>query len=94
MRTVPKNLTVEIKHYRDHRGCRYVCLEACDFMGRSRCSQSYMFDPHTSTWYVQDGTSAEVTQDHVFKNLLDAYKSMLSVEDLISENLTVAEEGY
>ncbi len=94
MRSVPKILTVEIKHYRDHRGCRYVCLKARDSMGRMCYSQSYMFDPRTDAWYVQDGESTEVTQEYVFTSLLNTYKSLMSVENLISDNLTVAEEGY
>ena len=95
MRTVPKNLTVEIKHYRDHRGCRYVCLEVRDSMGRARCSQFYMFNPRTGTWqYAEDGKLIEVAQERVYRDFLNTYKSLLSVEDLVSENLTVVEEGY
>lgn len=54
-----------------------------------------MFDPRTGTWqYAEDGKLTEVAQEHVYRDFLNAYKSLMSVEDLISENLTVAEEGY
>lgn len=95
MRSVPKILTVEIKHYRDHRGCRYVCLKARDSMGRMCYSQSYMFDPRTGTWqYAEDGKLTEVPQERVFRDFLNAYKSLMSVENLISDNLIAVEEGY
>lgn len=95
MRNVPKKITVEIKHYRDHHNCKYVELYLTDSMGRARYSCSYTWDPNTNTWYYpENGKRVDVTQEHVFRNLLNTYKSLMSVEDLITDNLTIAEEGY
>ena len=94
MRTVPKKLNVEIKHYKDHRGHRYVCLCACNSLGGVHYSRTYSYDPHTGIWhFVEDEGVTAVTQEHVFRDFLNAYKSRMSVEDLISENLTAVEEG-
>ena len=95
MRTIPKNLTVEIKHCKTPHGHRIVWLEVNDSMDRARCSRAYTFDPDANTWYyAENGKFVEVTQEPVFRDLLNAYKSLMSVEDLISDNLTVVEEGY
>lgn len=95
MRAVPKNLNVEIKHYRDHHDCRYVCLCACNSLGEVHYSRTYSYDPHTDTWhFAEDGRFTEVTQERVFRDLMSAYKSLMSVEDLVSENLTAVEEGF
>lgn len=95
MRNVSKKLTVEVKHYRDPHNCKYVCLEVNDSLGKVRCSRSYMFDSRTGTWqYAEDGKLTEVAQEHVYRDFLNTYKSLMSVEDLITGNLTVAEEGY
>lgn len=95
MRNVSKKLTVEVKHYRDPHNCKYVCLEVDDSLGKVRCSRSYMFDPRTGTWqYAEGGKLTEVPQERVFRDFLNAYKSLMSVENLISENLTAVEEGY
>ena len=54
-----------------------------------------MFDPRTGTWqYAEDGKLTEVPQERVFRDFLNAYKSLISVENLISDNLTAVEEGY
>ena len=93
MKMVPKNLNVEIKHYRDALGRRHVCLCACDSLGRVCYSRTYIYNPNVDTWhFAEDGNLTEVTQEHVFRDFLNAYKTLLSVEDLISENLTAAEE--
>lgn len=95
MRNVSKKLTVEVKHYRDPHNCKYVCLEVNDSLGKVRCSRSYMFDPRTGTWqYAEDGKLTEVPQERVFRDFLNAYKSLMSVENLISDNLIAVEEGY
>lgn len=95
MKSISPKLTIEIKHYKDPRNRKYVCLEATDSMGKVHCSRSYMYDPRTNTWqYAEDGKLTEVSQERVFRDLVNTYKSLMSVEDLISENLTVAEEGY
>lgn len=95
MRTVPKKLNVEIKHCKDPRGHVSVWLEMRDSMGRACCSQAYNYNPETGTWYYPvDRGCVEVTQEHVFRDLVNAYKSLMSIEDLISENLTAAEEGF
>lgn len=95
MRTVPKNLNVEVKHYKDHHDRGYVCLCACNSLGGVHYSRTYSYDPHTDTWYfVEDEGVIAVTQEHVFRDFLNAYRSLLSVENLISENLTAAEEGF
>lgn len=95
MRAVPKNLNVEIKHYRDHHDRRYVCLCACNSLGGVHYSRTYSYDPHTGTWhFVEDEGVTAVTQEHVFRDFLNAYRSLMSVEDLISENLTAVEEGF
>lgn len=95
MRTVPKNLNVEIKHSRDALGRRHVCLCACDSLGRVRYSRTYIYNPYAGTWnFAEDGRLTEVSQGQVFRDFVSAYKSLMSVEDLISDNLTVVEEGY
>lgn len=95
MRNVSKKLTVEVKHYRDPHNCKYVCLEVDDSLGKVRCSRSYMFDPCTGTWqYTEDGKLTEVTQEHVFRDFLNVYKLLMSIENLISDNLAAVEEGY
>ena len=95
MRTVPKNLNVEIKRYKDHHGRRYVCLCACNSLGGVHYSRTYLYDPHTNTWhFAEDGRLTEVTQERVFMDFVNAYRSMMSVENLISENLTAVEEGF
>ena len=95
MKMVPKNLNVEIKHSKDTLGRRHVCLCACDSLGRVRYSRTYIYNPYTGTWnFAEDGKLTEVSQERVFRYFVNTYKSMLSVEDLISDNLTVAEEGY
>lgn len=95
MKMVPKNLNVEIKRYKDHRGCRYVCLCVCNSLGGVHYSRTYVYDPHAGTWhFVDDGKFTVVTQEHVFRDFLNAYRSLMSVEDLISENLTAVEEGF
>lgn len=95
MRMTPKNLTVEIKHSWDALGRRNVCLCACNSLGGVHYSRMYSYDPHTGTWhFVEDGRFTEVTQERVFRDLMSAYKSLMSVEDLISENLTAVEEGF
>ena len=95
MRTVPKNLNVEIKHFKTPHNHRIVWLEMRDSMGRACCSQAYNYDPEAGTWYYPaDEGCVEVTQEHVFRDFLNTCKSLMSVEDLISENLTIAEEGY
>ena len=95
MRKVSKKLTVEVKHYRDPHNCKYVCLEVDDSLVKVRCSRSYMFNPRTGIWqYAEDGKLIEVAQERVYRDFLNTYKSLLSVEDLISENLTVTEEEY
>lgn len=95
MRMTPKNLTVEIKHCKTPRNHRIVWLEMCDSMGRARCSRAYNYDPEAGTWYYPaDEGCVEVTQEHVFRDFLNTYKSLMSMEDLISENLTAVEEGF
>lgn len=93
MKMVPKNLTVEIKHSWDALGRRRVCLCACDSLGRVHYSRTYLYDPHTDTWhFAEDGGFTEVAQERVFMDFVNAYRSMMSVENLISENLTAVEE--
>ena len=41
-----------------------------------------------------DGKRVEVTQKHVYEALVNTYKNLTSIEDLVSENLGAAEEGY
>lgn len=95
MKMVPKNLNVEIKHYKDHHDRRYVCLCVCNSLGGVHYSRTYVYDPHAGTWhFVEDEGATAVTQEHVFRDFLNAYRSLMSVEDLISENLTAAEEGF
>lgn len=95
MKMVPRKLNVEIKHSRDALGRRYVCLCACDSLGKVRYSRTYIYNPHAGTWhFAEDGKLTEVSLERVFRDLVNTYKSLMSVEDLISENLTVAEEGY
>lgn len=95
MRTVPKKLNVEIKHCKDPHGHVSVWLEVHDSVGGARCSQAYNYDPEAGIWYYPaDRVCVEVTQEHVFRDLVKTYKSLMSIEDLISDNLTVAEEGY
>ena len=95
MRMTPKNLTVEIKHCKTPRNHRIVWLEMRDSMGRARCSRAYNYDPEAGTWYYPAAEGCvEVTQEHVFRDFLNTYKSLMSMEDLISENLTAVEEGF
>lgn len=95
MKMVPKNLNVEIKHSKDALGRRHVCLCACDSLGKVRYSRTHIYDPYAGTWhFAEDGRLTEVSQERVFRDLVNTYKSLLSVEDLISKNLTVGEEGY
>ena len=95
MRTVPKNLNVEIKHSKDVLGRRNVCLCACDSLGRVHYSRTYIYDPYAGTWHIaEDEKFTEVTQECVVMDFVNAYKSMMSVENLISENLTAVEEGF
>ena len=47
------------------------------------------------TWFfMRDGKRVEVTQKHVYEALVNTYKNLTSIEDLVSENLGAAEEGY
>lgn len=95
MKSISQKLTIEVKHYRDCRNRKYVCLEATDSLGKVCYIRAYMYDPRINTWqYEKDGRLTEVTQEHVFRDFVNTYKSLMSVEDLISENLIVAEEGY
>lgn len=95
MRTVPKKLNVEIKHSWDALGRRHVCLYACDSLGRVCYSCAYVYNPCTNAWYFErDGMFTRVTQERVFRDFVNTYKSMMSVENLISENLAAVEEGF
>lgn len=95
MRMIPHKITANIKHYKDKHNCCYVSLEATDNLGRVKYSKIYGFDPKNRVWfYVCDGKCVEVTQKHVYQALVNTYKSLMSVENLVSDNLTVAEEGY
>ena len=95
MKMIPKNLNVEIKHSRDVLGRRHVCLCTCDSLGRVHYSRTYIYNPYAGTWnFAEDGKLTEVSQERVYRDFLNAYKSLMSVEDLVSNNLTVAEEGY
>ncbi len=93
MKIIPKNLNVKIKRYKDRYDRRYVCLCACNSLGGVHYSCTYFFNPHTGTWhFAEDGEATVVTQEHVFRDFLNTYRSLTSVEDLISENLTAVEE--
>ena len=95
MKMIPKNLNVEIKHSKDALGRKYVCLCACDSLGKVRYSRTYIHNQYAGTWhFLEDGKLTEVAQEHVYRDFLNTYKSLMSVEDLITGNLTVAEEGY
>ncbi len=95
MKMTPKNLNVEIKHCKTPHNHKIVWLETNDSLGRARCSCMYTFDPNAGTWYYMvGGKCVEVTQEHVFRDFLNAYKALMSVENLISDNLTAVEEGY
>ena len=95
MRTIPHKITANIKHYKDKHDCSYVSLEATDSLGRVKCSKTYRFDAKKRTWFfMRDGKRVEVTQKHVYEALVNTYKNLTSIEDLVSENLGAAEEGY
>ena len=95
MRRISQKATIEIKHYKDKHNCCYVSLEATDNLGRVKYSKTYGFDSKNRVWfYVCDGKCVEVTQEQVYEALVNAYKSLTSIEDLVSENLAVVEEGY
>lgn len=95
MRMIPHKITANIKHYKDKHNCCYVSLEATDNLGRVKYSKTYGFDSKNRVWfYVCDGKCVEVTQEQVYEALANAYKSLTSIEDLVSENLAVVEEEY
>ena len=72
-----------------------MSLEATDNLGRVKYSKTYGFDSKNRVWfYVCDGKCVEVTQEQVYEALVNAYKSLTSIEELVSENLAVVEEGY
>ena len=95
MRRIPQKAIIEIKHYKDKHNCSYVSLEATDNWGHVKYSRTYGFDFKKRVWFfMRDGKCVEVTQEHVYEVLVNAYKSLTSIEDLVSENLVAAEEGY
>lgn len=95
MRRISQKATIEIKHYKDKHNNSYVSLEATNSLGRVKYSKTYGFDSKNRVWfYVCDGKCVEVTQKQVYEVLVNAYKSLTSIEDLVSENLAVVEEGY
>ena len=95
MRRISQKATIEIKHYKDKHNNSYVSLEATNSLGRVKYSKTYGFDSKNRVWfYVCDGKCVEVTQKQVYEALVNAYKSLTSIEDLVSENLAVVEEGY
>ena len=95
MRTIPHKITTNIKHYKDKHNNSYVSLEATNSLGHVKCSKTYGFDAKKRTWsFVHDGKCVEIAQEHVYEALVNTYKSLTSIEDLVSENLGAAEEGY
>lgn len=92
MKMVPKKLTIEIKHHKDCHGRKYVHLEAVDSLGRVHCSSTYGYDHYAGTWYrLENNSRVEVTQNQVFRELLNVCM-LMSVEDLITDNLIAMEE--
>ena len=94
MKTVPSNLSVSVKRITDHEGVVTVMLRVEDSSGRAVVGRFFNYNPVTRKWfYADDGHWVEVTQEYVYNSLVNTYRT-LSVENLIADNLTAAEEGF
>ena len=90
MRTVPKDLHIHISKYDCKTEIGEVCLQIRikDDTGHETVSRTIGYDRVGHRWILYDNkTVREVSEQWVYEELLDAYKSSVSVEDLVTANI-------
>ena len=97
MRTVPKGLHIHISKYDCKTEIGEVCLQIRikDDTGHETVSRTIGYDRVGHRWILYDNkTVREVSEQWVYEELLDAYKSSVSVEDLVTANIEAIKEYF
>lgn len=101
MKNVPSETAIKINIYACRTDLGNVCMQLYSYVdgGHSRGAASRLvgWDRERRVWKMSDPITnevVEVSEQHVFEELVAAYKNNLTVEDLVTANLERIKEGF